>query len=240
MARITLFPADGTVTINGTTAFGVNYFGVDLTIHCVQWYDTIGQIEYIRNPMTGEGPANEDITSIAPYQDYITQAEEIIYAAENPVVVYVTSDGTTWEGDTYQLGDQITISTPDTLPPSQSTQIVPPTLQSYQQLYWNGVNWVASAFPITDTLPQAKTNLIGQVQTNAAVAADEQARIYSMLQLVQDAAPGDLPCADYSGETLGEYQTFLDDQVVAKTAQINATATTAELYGFNPNVDTVP
>jgi hypothetical protein len=240
MARISLIPQDSTVVYDGLVAFGVNFTGIDPSIHAIQWYDNQGQVEYERDPMTGEGPLNEDITSIAPFQSYITQAQEIIYAFQNPVFVYSTVDGLFYGDGSYDLGDEIVIDTPDTTPPPQSTPLVPPTLEDYQELYWSGTAWVASAFDITLSLPQAKANLIAQVQTSGAVAVNDQARTYSVVQLDQAADITTLLTADYLGLSLGAYQTYIDGEISAQETIINAATATSDLYSFNPTVNPVP
>jgi hypothetical protein len=242
MARITLFPNDGTATVDGNYAPGVNYTGIDPTIHCVQWYDTFGWVEYVGNLVTGIKPPNENIDTIAPYQVYVNSANVIIDAYLNPVVVYSTSNDTLFEGQSYLLGDQIVISTPDTLPPVSSTNEIPPTPSDFQQLYWYTVEstWVISPFNPNLTLSQAKSTLTTLVNTSAAEQGDLQARVYSAYQLLSAPDSGALDTADYFGVDLATYQTYLDGQVSTMEATINAATTTTQLYSFDWRVQGDP
>ena len=242
MARITLFPNDGTATIDGNYAPGVDYSGIDLNIHCVQWFDTYGWVEYVGNLVTGIKPPNEDIDSMAPYQAYVDDAEVIIDAYLNPLIVYSTSNDLIYEGQTYLVGDQIVISTPNTLPPTPSTNEIPPAPEDFQQLYWysSQSTWVVSPFNPTLSLTQAKDALITLVNTSAAEQGDLQARIYSAYQLVSAADAGILPTADYFGVDLATYQTYLNGQVATMEATIVTATTTTQLYSFDWRVQGDP
>jgi hypothetical protein len=242
MARITLFPYDGTATIDGNYAPGVNYTGIDPTIHCVQWYDTYGWVEYVGDLVTGIKPPNVNIDTISPYQAYIDSADIIINAYLNPIIAYSTSDSTIFEGQTYFLGDEIVISTPDTLPPTSSTNEAPPTPEDFQELWWysSASTWVASPFNPTLTLSQAKSTLTALVNTSAAEQGDLQARVYSTYQLLAAADAGSLATADYFGVDLATYQTYLDGQVATMEAMINAATTNAQLYSFDWRIEGDP
>jgi hypothetical protein len=240
MTRITLFPGTNDAQIEGELAQDVDFTGIDPTIHCVQWYDTIGQIEYVGDLITGEKPQNETITDITPYMSYATQAAAIINAYKNPVIVYSTADGTLFQGITYALGSEITITTVDTDPPATSTPLVPPTPDVYQDLYWFDDAWLLSSFDPTLNLVGAKADLITKVQTSATVQADLQARIYSMYKLSIEASPGTLPTSDYAGVDLDTYQTYIDGEVSAMTATVNAATTASQLYSFDWRVEGDP
>lgn len=240
MALISMIPGDGTVVIDGLAAPDVNFTGIDPTIHAIQWYGEIGEIEYNWDfTQGGSKPLNTTITSLEPFQSYVTQAQAIIYAYQNPVIVYSTQDGTLYDGQSFDLGLPIIITTPDTAPPAESTALIPPTPESFQELYWTGESWVVSPFPISDTLAEAQANLTGQVSESAAVNVDLQSRIYSNYSLVVSPAPGDLPCADYD-MTLSAYQADQDAKVAAAVAEINAATGTTQLYSFVPRIEAVP
>lgn len=239
MARITLFPNDNTASIDGNYAPNIDYTGINPTIHCVQWYDTEGWVEYDANLMTGEKPPNEIINSIDPYLTFVGQAEAIINAYLNPVIAYSTSNNTVFQGNTYSLGDEIVISTPNTQPPLESTPIVPPTPEDFQDLYWNGADWLLSPFPPSLSLAEAQDNLTDQVNASVSANMGVQSRIYSTYMMVTNADPGALQCADYP-LTLADYQTEQDAKAATAIAQINAATETAQLYSFDPLIDPVP
>lgn len=241
MARITLFPHDNTATIDGNYAPGIDYAGIDPTIHCVQWYDTEGWVEYDADLMTGAKPPNEIIYSIAPYLSFVSQAEVIIEAYLNPQIWYSTSDSTIWQGSPIPIGDVIEISTPNTLPPATTTNEPPPTPENFQDLWFYNDNWVLSPFNPEFTLQTAQSQLIEQVQVSGAEQADYQARIYSAYSLVASGgAAGSLPTADYYGLDLAAYQTYIDGEVATMTATINAATDTTQLYSFDWRVEGNP
>ena len=62
--RMTIIPSDGVVIINGVakSPIDLNFMG---DIHAVQWYDTWGDVERIRENFHH---TNERIESLAPYQ----------------------------------------------------------------------------------------------------------------------------------------------------------------------------
>lgn len=240
MARITLFPKDGNGVVNGELAEGVDFSGIDPTISCVQWYDTIGSVEYVSDPISGYKPENTTIDSIAPYQVYVDNSVTIIDAFLNPVIVYSTASDVSFQGVTYGFASEIVISTPNTPPPPQSTPTVPPTPEDFQTLYWYNDGWVLSGFDPSLTLANAKTQLIQQVETSGAEQADDQARIYSSYQLVSSADAGALATADYFGLTLSDYQGYIDGQISTMTAEINAATTTSQLYSFDWRVEGNP
>ena len=242
MARITLFPKTASAQIDGKLATDIDYTGIDASIHCVQWYDTVGTLEYVDDPITGAKPPNDTITSIAPYTTYVAQAESIIDAYLNPQLFYSTSDSTLFQGNTYGLGDEIVIYTPNTFPPGTSTDEVPGTPEDFQELFWYAAEntWVLSPVDPTLTLSAAKSELISKVQTSAAEQGDLQARIYSAYQLGSASDIGTLSTADYFGVNLSTYQTYLDGQVSAMTAEINAATAVSQLYSFDWRVEGDP
>lgn len=234
-----MIPVDATVVIDGVPAIGVDFTGIDPLIHAIQWYGDVGEVEYVTDYNGDPKPDNQEITSLAPYQSYVTQAQEIIYAAQNPQIFYSTSDSTEFQGESYPIGDPIVITTPNTPPPASTTSIIPPTPEDFQQLYWTGDSWVLSAFPISLSLLEAQANLTDQVEESAASNCNEQARIYSFYSLAVSADPGALTCADYS-DTLSEYQADQDAKVQSQINSIQAATTVADLYSFNPTVNPVP
>ena len=183
MAFYTLVPEDSIAVVNGEVAEGVDFTGIDPTIHAVQWYDVVGNIEYVFDPITGEKLPNEQITDIATFQSYITDAEEIIFAQNNPVTYYVISNEIVYGGETYFFGEAVIISTPNPVQPDFTTAIVPPTPQSWQELFWYDDAWVISSVNPDLPLAEAQSFLITAAQTSAAEQGNNEARIYSASQL---------------------------------------------------------
>ena len=99
---------------------------------------------------------------------------------------------------------------------------------------------MASSFPPDLGLAGGQAYLSTAVETSAASAADNEARIYSAVQLFAAPDVTTLPTADYTGVTLGDYQTFLDGQVSTMQAEIAAITDVNYLYDYDPAVDTVP
>jgi len=239
----TIIPEDGVVVLDGDAAFGVDMTGIPATVHAIQWKGTqsSGTVEYKVDPETGELPAPGTFSSASTYSAQTTEAQAIITAQQNPDTYYSTSDNNTFQGQTYNLGSAIVVTTPDTPQPPNTTTDVPPTPESFQQLYWFGDAWVVSSFDPSLSLSAAKTFLNLAVETSASSQGQNQARIYSTAQLFAAANVSVLPTADYSGTDLGEYQVLLDAEVASLEGTIAAATTTTSLYSFDPNVTvTVP
>jgi len=241
MAIVGMIPSDGSVVIDGIAAFGVDFTGIDPSIHAVQWNGVEGFVEPVYDPFSGIKPPNVPITSFAPFQTYYNQAQAIIYAQQNPAYYYSTIDDNYYQGVVYDIGAQIVIFTPNPVQPPYTTITPPPSVDlEYQTLQWTGSTWVVASFTYTESLSQAQSQLISLVQESGAQAVDNEARIYSVIQLLGSASPEDLPTADYLGLTLGGYQTYIDGEVTSKTNEINAATSPADLYDFNPNINPVP
>ncbi len=241
MAQIFMIPVDGTVVIDGLIADGVNFAGINPSIHAINWYGTIGEIQFKYQYTPGVNPPqNQEIDSIAPYQAYINQAQDIISARLNPIVVYSTSSDTLFQGNIYPLGEAIVITTPNTPPPAQTTPSVPPTPESWQTLQWTGSEWIMAPFAWDIGLSEAQAICTNLVYINAANAVNTQSRIYSNIQLFAASNPAELVCADFVELTLGDYQTYIDTNVAVLLTQISEATVTSDLYDFNPTVNEVP
>ena len=246
MARYTLVPSDSVLLIDGVAAFGVDYTGIDPTIHAIQWYDTTGWVEYVGDPVTQVKPPNLQINSIAPYQSYITNAEGIIYAANNPVTFWALANGTIYEGRTYNEGQALVINTYPlpTTPPTGFTDVAPFGASSaYDTWQWNGTSWVAAPFPISYTLTQAQTFLTSLVNANASALVNNQLRNYSLPQLFAAADVNALLPADSVSNlypTVGDYQTAVNTEIAAQLASISAATAVNQLYIFDPTVSEPP
>ena len=239
----TIVPQDGVVVLDGDSAFGVSMTGIPATVHAIQWKgaQSAGVIEYKVDPETGELPAPGSFTSAATYSAQTSEAQAIITAQQNPDIYYSTTDSNTFQGQTYSLGSEIVVATPSTPQPANTTTDVPPTPESFQQLYWYSNAWVISGFDPSLSLSAAKTFLNTAVETSSASQGQNQARIYSTAQLFAAANVSVLPTADYPGTDLGAYQILLDAEVASLEGTIAAATTTTSLYSFDPTVTvTVP
>lgn len=65
--RVTIIPVDGFVSVDGEGFSNLDLSFMDATIHAVQWYGDIGEVEKKNN--RGNVIANEEITSLAPFQE---------------------------------------------------------------------------------------------------------------------------------------------------------------------------
>jgi len=238
----TIIPSDSVTVIDGAVAQEVDMTGIPADVHAIQWYGLRGQgtIEYEIDPLTGELPNQGSFTDPAAYSAQTTQAEAIIYAQNNPVTYYVTTSEVVYAGTIYPFGTPIVISTPDPVQPDNTTPLVPPTPEDFQQLYWYDDAWVISSVDPSLSLTEAKNVLNTDVSTSAALQGTTQARIYSPVQLAAAPDITTLPTADYAGMDLGEYQTYLDNEVASMQATVNAATSVSQLYNFNPEVDGNP
>jgi hypothetical protein len=82
--------------------------------------------------------------------------------------------------------------------------------------------------------------LILKIQTSGAMQVDDQARIYSSLQLTTSPDPGALPTADYYGLDLADYQTYIDGEITTMSASVMAATAVPQLYMFNWMVEGDP
>ena len=238
----TIVPDDGTVVIDGQAAQGVSMAGIPATVHAIVWKGAqgSGQIQYKQNPSTGVLPAPVSFSNANQYSAQTSEAEAIIYAANNPVTYYSTTPNNLFNGVTYELGQEIVIDTPATPQPSNTTTSVPPTPEDWQELYWYSSAWVISSVDPTLSLANAKSTLITATNASASSLGYNQARIYSYVQLFAAADVSILSTADHSGLTLGQYQTYLDGEVSGTTATINAATSVPQLYNVDPTINEYP
>ena len=64
MARITIVPADNIVHVDGE-ARNISMAGIDPTIHAVQWFGDVGEVEF------NDGSPHTTIINLAPFQTFI-------------------------------------------------------------------------------------------------------------------------------------------------------------------------
>lgn len=242
MTDFVICPPDNTVVIDGEGATGVDMSGIPIGINAIQWYEVRnnGEISYLPDPYTGVLAPNEVITDYSAFQPQLDQANEIIFARNNPDYYYSTTSDLIWQGQPYPLGAEIIIDTPNTPPPAQSTPDVPPTPEEFQNLYWYNDAWVVSPFNPALDLAGAQAYLTTVVEANGASNVNTQARIYSVLELIQAPTPGDLICADYPTYSLSAYQTYIDGAVSDSITLIDGATSTEELYDFDTRIDPNP
>lgn len=81
--RVTIIVDDNVVIVEGQSE-KVDCSGlVAKNIHAVQWYSTVGEVEYSSDLTTGDRKANDKITDISPFQSYI---DAWTVAAQTPIV----------------------------------------------------------------------------------------------------------------------------------------------------------
>lgn len=71
--RVTIFK-EGTVVSKDGVGYNIGNAMSDLAtnIHCIQWYDTTGEVEYIDETQADiVHVRNETITDFSPYQKYV-------------------------------------------------------------------------------------------------------------------------------------------------------------------------
>jgi hypothetical protein len=83
--RVTIIAEENRVNVEGQSET-VDLSTLDQAIHVVQWYGTVGEVEYIYDFVANTKKANERISSFADYQKFVDAWE---VAAKLPVVVQV-------------------------------------------------------------------------------------------------------------------------------------------------------
>jgi hypothetical protein len=223
----TIVPEDGTVIVDGQAAQGVSMVGIPINVHSIQWYGLqgTGTVDFNLNEETGALPAPETFTDPDQYSAQVLEAQAIIEAAANPVTYYYTVP---------PVGVPIVVTTVGHPQPPDTTTLVPPTVPAGQTLYWYNSAWVVSSFDPNLSLTAAKTSLIQTVTQDGAAAVNTQVSLYSTVQQIQAPNVDALDCKNYAGETIGDYQTYVDGLVSSSTASINAATSKESLYSFNP------
>jgi hypothetical protein len=161
-----IITSDKTVVINGQAAFDVDMVGIASDISAVQWSGASGWVEYFTDPTTGLKPNNEPIDSYEEFQPQLDEAAAIIeygqeeeYAKENPKTYYLTVD---------PVGFPVTVTTVGwPQPPDTTTEVPPAQESSVTRLYWNGTDFVWSAFPIDLDLEEAKSYMTDKTDQTA-------------------------------------------------------------------------
>lgn len=158
---ITIVPTDSVVVIDGQAAFGVDMSSVNPDIHAIQFNpaNSKGYIEYKADPETGVIPPHEEINDCDFWEPQISQAQRIIFCKNNPKTFYST---------VAPLGRPVIVTEEDWPQPPDTTDTEPPTQPAPNtELYWDGDNFVWSAFPIDLDLAAAKAFMVSEIDKGA-------------------------------------------------------------------------
>lgn len=68
--RVTIVADDGIVVVEGHGE-RVDLSSLDEDIHAIQWYGTVGEVEYKHDHVEDVRKQNERITDLAPYQKFV-------------------------------------------------------------------------------------------------------------------------------------------------------------------------
>jgi hypothetical protein len=159
----TIVPVDGVVVLDGVVYQPVDMTGIPATVHAIVWNGVAltGQIQYKQLP-DGTLPTPESFTNP---DDYYNQTQACI----EPVVCYSISSSSEYKGQTYSIGQNLTIyQYPNPAIPLGFTDSVPPeqTL-SYTSLYWTGSAFVWSLFDPTGSLVNGQNTSVDWVNAQA-------------------------------------------------------------------------
>lgn len=84
--RLTIIVEDGAVYKDGVSFSGLNLSGIPAGVRAVQWYGTIGEVEF--DPISENGqlvtPPNQEITDLAPFQPALNAWQAAYDAANAP------------------------------------------------------------------------------------------------------------------------------------------------------------
>jgi hypothetical protein len=87
--RVTIIADDRMVYVGGEPLI-VDMTGLDPTIQAIQWYDTVGEIEYRYDAITHTRKPNDRITDLSPFQVFVdrwTAASNALAATVGPMNV---------------------------------------------------------------------------------------------------------------------------------------------------------
>jgi hypothetical protein len=84
--RVVIINEDSRVSVEGQSEF-VDLSTLDEDIHVVQWYGTVGEIEFKTDYVENSKKMNERITDFSPYQKFVdawtVEAQKEIEVAKN-------------------------------------------------------------------------------------------------------------------------------------------------------------
>jgi hypothetical protein len=87
--RVVIVPEDNRVSVEGFSET-VDISTLDEDIHVVQWYGTVGEVEYKHDYVQNTKAPNVRITDFTPYQKYVdawmVEARKPLPVATKPVV----------------------------------------------------------------------------------------------------------------------------------------------------------
>ena len=84
MSRIIIVPVDTFCMVDSMGFRGVDMSSVDPSVHAVQWFDTMGWIEFLPDE-TGNKPENQMIADITPFKPVLDSWQLIKQQHETPV-----------------------------------------------------------------------------------------------------------------------------------------------------------
>lgn len=241
MARITIFPGNQSVTIDGYMAENINCSGViPEDVHCIQWDGNSGWIEKI--PCDCEFVPHEEITSLDPYSTLIELAEGKINARQNPTIYYAIADNIVYNSLSYNMADPLyyTDYPLPSNPPAGFTLVAPEgQLNKWQSWLWNGTSWVASSFPLSYSLEEGKAHLIALVRNQYNGKINNQLRMYNMWELSNESSLESLNAADSSVHgfsTVAAYDSALKLKAEALVNTITSSTSLPQLYAIDPTL----
>lgn len=181
------------------------------------------------------------LETTVPFLQATYGAEEIA-----PATFWAISDGTIYDGLTYNAGDPLVIYTfpQPTTPPTGFTDVQPiGSVSAYDTWQWNGTAWIAAPFPITLDLAGAQDYLTKLVQANASILINNQLSSYDGAQIAAAADP-ELLEPRYKAlnlyPTIGDYRTAVDAETAPLLADIASATAVNQLYVFDPTVNEPP
>jgi hypothetical protein len=90
--RVTIVPIDSKVVVEGQLEI-VDCSSIAENIHAVQWYGTVGEVEFKHDYIENTRKPNDRITDFSPYQKFV-DAWEVEARKPLPVTVPVTEQVT--------------------------------------------------------------------------------------------------------------------------------------------------
>jgi hypothetical protein len=155
----TIVPVDGVVVLDGVAYMPVDMTGIPDTVHAIVW-DGVNETGLIQYKQLADGtlPAPGSFTDPA---DYYSQTE----ACVEPLVCYATTNTSEYKGQTYTIGQKLTIyQYPNPAVPLGFTTSVPPeqTLD-YTYLFWYKSAFIWLVFDPNETLANGRSTCVDWV-----------------------------------------------------------------------------
>jgi hypothetical protein len=162
MTLITLDPQQKTVNFgNGEVASGVDMTTVDPSTEIILFNTETqsGFVQFFSKGANHPTRPPETISNLDPWKSQLKEAEKIVYCRNNSKTFYST---------TTPVGSPIVVTAKGWPQPPNSTKVVPPAQPSLNtSIYWNGTEFVWSAFPINLDLVGAQNYITGLINDKA-------------------------------------------------------------------------